>query len=99
MKGEISPLANLLGPLLAKYGIADLAILTELTDRWDELAGSPWAGNSRPQIIRHRELVVEANASAGVRMLRYAAESLAKRLSDHYGTDVIESVRVVSPSR
>lgn len=99
MNRDISAVGNLLEPLLAKLGIANLTTLTELTEQWDTLAGSPWAGNSTPQVIRHKELVVEANSNAGVRMLRYAAESLAKRLSDHFGDGVIDTVRVVAPSR
>ena len=99
MSGDISAVGNLLGPLLAKLGVAELSVLTELTEQWDSLSGSPWAGNSSPQVIRHGELLVEANSNAGVRMLRYAAESLAKRLSDHFGAGVVDSVRVVAPTR
>ncbi len=99
MMGEISSVRHLLGPILVKLGVADLSVLNELSERWDELAGPPWAGNSTPQIIQHSELIVEANSSAGVRVMRYAAESLAKRLSDHFGQEVVSSVRVVAPSR
>ena len=92
-------MASLIGPLLDKLGVANISVLTELTERWDELAGSPWAGNSTPLVVRHGELVVEAQSTAGVRVMRYAAESLAKRLADHFGPDVVTSVRVVTPSR
>ncbi len=99
MKREPSAIGDLLGPLLAQLGVANLEVMTELDRDWDLLAGSPWAGVSRPLVVRHGELVVEANSMAGVRLLRYAAESLAKRLSDHFGGSVVASVRVVPPSR
>lgn len=99
MNQDISPIGDLLGPTLAKLGIADLGTMIELSERWDELAGAPWAENSTPQIIRHGELVVESRSSAAVRLLRYAAESLAKRLSDHFGAGTVTSVRVIGPSR
>ena len=96
---DLGSIDQLIGPMLRKLGVADLSVMTTLTDDWDLVAGSPWAGASRPLIIRHGELVVEANSPAAVRMLRYAAESLAKRLSDQFGAGVIDSVRVVAPSR
>lgn len=96
-RGDIPEVGAVLGPLLARFGMADLSVMTELTKSWDLLAGSPWAGASKPLVIRHGELVVEANSTAAVRMLRYAAESLGKRLSDHFGDGIVESVRVVPP--
>ena len=96
---ELGPIDQLIGPTLRRLGIGDLSVMTRLTDEWDVLAGSPWAGASRPLIIRNRELVVESTTPAATRMLRYAAESLAKRLSDQFGDGVIDSVRVVAPSR
>ena len=99
MNRDISVFGDLLGPTLEKLGVANLGMLIELSEHWDQLAGSPWAGNSIPQIVRHGELVVEAGSTAAVRLLRYASESLAKRLSDHFGLGSITSVRVVGPSR
>lgn len=92
------PVSQLLQPLLARLGVAPDVFL-ELSERWDELAGPPWSGTSHPQIVRNGELVVQATSPAAVRVLRYASESLAKRLGDHFGGDVISSVRVVSPDR
>ena len=99
MTGEISSVGDLLGPMLTKIGVAELSVLNELSERWDELAGPPWAGNSKPQVIQHAELVVAADSAAGVRVMRYATESLAKRLSTHFGQEVVSSVRVVAPVR
>lgn len=96
---DIPSFGDALGPLLARLGVADMSVMTDLVERWDELAGSPWAGASTPQILRHGELVVEASTTAAVRMLRYASESLAKRLSDELGPGTVASVRVVAPER
>jgi hypothetical protein len=99
MKRDLSALGEFLGPLLADLGVASLDILSELAENWDELAGSPWAGNSIPQVVRHGELLVEAQTASAVRLLRYAAETLAKGMAEHFGADVITSVRVVPPGR
>lgn len=96
---DMPSFGDALGPLLARLGVADMEVMIELVERWDDLAGPPWSGASSPQILRHRELVVEASTTAAVRMLRYASESLAKRLSDEFGAGTVESVRVVAPER
>ena len=97
MNRDLSALSDLLGPMLADLGVANLGVLSELAEQWNELAGSPWSGNSIPLVVQHGELVVEATTTGAVRLLRYASESLAKRLGDHFGQDVVSSVRVVAP--
>jgi hypothetical protein len=92
-------LEDLLESVLARFGLPAPSISRSLGDRWDDLAGEPWAGHTRPLFIRERELVVEAASPALVGMLRYAVGDLMRRLDDQLGANVVDSVRVVGPAR
>ena len=93
------PLETLLEGLLAKLGLPAPSVSKDLDERWEELAGVPWSGQSRPLFIREGELVVEAASPALVGMLRYAVGDLMKRLDVHLGEGVVETVRVVASNR
>jgi hypothetical protein len=93
------PLEALLEGLLARLGLPAPSVSKSLEDRWDDIAGAPWAEQTRPRFIREGELVVEAISPALVGMLRYAVGDLMKRLDSHLGEGVVESVRVVGPDR
>ena len=92
-------LESLLEGVLARLGLPAPSVSKSLDDRWDELAGPPWAGQSRPLFIREGELVVEAVSAALVGVFRYAVGDLMKRLDADLGEGVVESVRVVGPNR
>ena len=85
--------------LLAKLGLPAPSVSLSLDERWDEIAGSPWSGQTRPLFIREGELVVEAISPALVGMLRYAIGDLMRRLDDQLGEGVVETVRVIGPNQ
>lgn len=89
----------MLESLLAKLGLPAPSVSKSLDEGWDEMAGAPWSGQTRPLFIREGELVVEAVSPALVGMLRYAVGDLMKRLDGYLGDGVVETVRVVSPTR
>ena len=93
------PLEGLLEGLLHKLGLPAPSVSKSLADGWDEMAGSPWSGQTKPLFIREGELVVEAISPALVGMLRYAIGDLMRRLDDQLGEGVVETVRVVGPNQ
>jgi hypothetical protein len=93
------PLEGLLEGLLAKLGLPSPSVSSTLEEGWDAMAGAPWSGQTRPLFIREGELLVEAVSPALVGLLRYAVGDLMKRLDGHLGEGVVESVRVVGPTR
>jgi hypothetical protein len=92
------PLEALLEGLLAELGLPAPSVSKSLTESWDEIAGPPWSGQTRALFIREKELVVEAVSPALVGMLRYAVGDLMRRLDDHLGEGVVETIRVVGPN-
>ena len=93
------PLEQLLEGLLQKLGLPAPSVSKSLAEGWDEMAGAPWSGQTRPLFIREGELVVEAISPALVGMLRYAIGDLMRRLDDQLGEGVVETVRVVRPNQ
>jgi hypothetical protein len=73
--------------------------MSQLIDEWDDLAGTPWVGRSRPVVIKGRTLVVEASAPSMVAFLRYGATQLVETLSERFGEGVVDQVEVIPPSR
>lgn len=84
---------------LARLGLRDVDLMLRLRDDWDELAGAPWAGHTRPLGVTDGELRVEAAEPGLVATLRYAAPALARDLRVALGTERITKVRVVAPGR
>ncbi|MGH8927372.1 MAG: DciA family protein [Acidimicrobiia bacterium] len=93
------PLEFVLESLLAELGLPAPSVSKTLENSWDQLAGSPWAGQTRPLFIREGELVVEAVSPALAGILRYAIGDLLKRLDEGLGEGTVETIRVVGPVR
>lgn len=92
-------LEGIMRSVLANMGLPSPSIIVSLQENWSEVAGEPWAGQTRPLFIRDNELVVEAISPALVGMLRYGVGDLSRRLDQHLGEGIVESVRVVGPGR
>lgn len=95
-----SPLESINTPLrnaLRHLGLGEIEVLLRLLQHWDSVAGSPWAGSSEPVKLHNGELVVRAEQSSSVRVLRYATGALIQRLDGELGEGVVTSVRVVLP--
>ena len=93
------PLEGVLESLLARLGLPSPSVSKSLDEGWDEMAGAPWSGQTRPLFIREGELVVEAISPALVGMLRYAIGDLMRRLDEQLGEGIVETVRVVGPNQ
>ena len=83
--------------MFRKLGLSDPMALARLTGSWEELAGTPWAGRSKPLFIRGSTLVVEASAPSMVAFLRYGSATLVASLSEVLGPGVIERIEVRAP--
>ena len=97
--GDLSSFESSLGDVFRKMGLPDPVLMSQLIDEWDDLAGTPWVGRSRPVVIKGRTLVVEASAPSMVAFLRYGASQLVETLSERFGEGVVDQVEVIPPSR
>jgi hypothetical protein len=92
--GDPTPIADLLDAFLARVGGGRAPELTRLARDWDEHAGSPWAGRSRPVRLENAELVVEVQDGASASLLRFQVPALIARLDGALGHGVVASVRL-----
>jgi hypothetical protein len=99
MSHDLEPVDEGVRLALARLGLVDVEVMLRLRAEWDELAGAPWAGASRPLGLHAGELVVEALQPGLVATLRYATVGLAGRLADELSTRRIDRVSVVPPGR
>jgi predicted nucleic acid-binding Zn ribbon protein len=95
---DLTPFRTSLEEMFRKMGLSDPIVMSRLSAGWDELAGSPWAGRSRPLFIQGKALVVEASAPSMVAFLRYGSSALVASLKEVIGEDVIEQIEVRPPS-
>ena len=72
-----------LADVLRRLGMAPVEVLVDLEEHWDEIAGDPWVGVSRPVVLRDGELVVEAMSgpAAGSVALRRRRPSPTSRFA------------------
>jgi hypothetical protein len=96
-RGDMADLTGGIGRMLRNLGMGDIRMLLDLQAEWDEIAGRPWAGVSRPMGVSDGELLVEASDPGTVSLLRYATGALVKAVEDRFGVGPVDRVRVVSP--
>lgn len=97
MSDDLTSFEESLEDMLRKLGLPDPTLMSRITSGWDELAGTPWSGRSRPLFIRDKTLVVEASAPSMVAFLRYGSADLLNTLRSLVGDGVIERVEVLPP--
>lgn len=85
--------------MFARLGLPDPVVMAGISSEWDDLAGAPWAGRSRPLYIRGKTLVVEASSPSMVAFLRYGETSLLDRLEERFGQGVVQKVDIRLPGR
>lgn len=85
--------------MFKKMGLPDPVVMAALSSEWDELAGTPWTGRSRPLYIKGRTLIVEASSASMIAFLRYGESGLLESLRKRFGEGVIDSVDIRSPGR
>lgn len=85
--------------MFAKLGLPDPVVMAALSSEWDELAGPPWSGRSRPLYIKGTTLVVEASSSSMIAFLRYGESGLIERLAARFGADTVRTVDILPPGK
>jgi hypothetical protein len=89
-----APIRDVLDQVLRRFGVAQPVDVAQLVSEWDEKAGEPWAGRSRPASLEGGELVVEAFDGSSASLLRYQVADLVRRLDEVLGQGLVTSVRV-----
>lgn len=96
---DLEPFSESINEVFTRLGLPDPIVISQVLDEWEDLAGPPWVGRSRPLFVRGRTLVVEASAPSMVAFLRYGEASLLEALRERFGTGLIDAVEVVAPGR
>lgn len=96
---DLIPLKGNVFSALSGLRISHIEVTIRLINNWDELAGEPWAEQTRPLGILDGELIVETATASLVSLLRYATGSLHERLVGIVGDGVISSITVQAPPR
>lgn len=96
---ELEHFSESVDDMFARLGLPDPVVMAGISSEWDDLAGAPWAGRSRPLYIRGKTLVVEASSPSMVAFLRYGETSLLDRLEERFGEGVVRKVDIRLPGR
>lgn len=89
-----TPLGELLDGLLEGLGVARPTDTAELVERWDSVAGEPFAERSQPVQLRDGELLLEVADGTTATLLRYHEADLVERLKSELGAGLVTTVRV-----
>ena len=95
---DLTPFRTSLEEVFRKLGMSDPMAMARIAAGWDELAGTPWSGRSRPLFIQGKTLVVEAGAPSMVAFLRYGSSDLVAAISRALGEGVIDKIEVRAPA-
>ena len=92
--GDLTSFRRSLDDMFRRLGLPDPVVMSQLIEGWDELAGNPWNGRSKPLMIEGKTLIVEASSPSLVAFLRYGSADLIARLGQRFGAGVIEKIEV-----
>lgn len=98
-RDDLSPIEEPLEEMFRKMGLPDPLRMSQLVGEWDDLAGEPWRGRSRPETVKGGALIVRANSPSMVAFLRYGAADLLTRLEQRFGHGFISTIEVRPPTR
>lgn len=93
------PLEEAIEATLKKLGLREPTVMMDLSRDWDEFAGEPWSGVTRPLYLRHGTLVIEVLSPPAMGFLRYGVTEMERRLAETYGKDTIAGVELRAAAR
>jgi len=96
---DLEHFSDSLDEMFTRLGLPDPVLMAALGSEWDDLAGPPWSGRSKPLYIKGKTLVVEAVSASMVAFLRYGESSLLEVLSERFGKGAIETIDIEPPGR
>lgn len=85
--------------MFARLGLPDPVVMAGVSEEWDDLAGAPWSGRSRPLYMKGKTLVVEAVSPSMIAFLKYGEADLLVSLSKRFGEGAVEAVEIKTPER
>jgi predicted nucleic acid-binding Zn ribbon protein len=85
--------------MFTRLGLPDPVVMAGVSSEWEELAGPPWSGRSRPLYMKGTTLVVEAVSPSMIAFLKYGETELLRRLSERFGDGVVASIEIKAPGR
>jgi hypothetical protein len=94
---EMSSFGSAMKDMFRRLGLPDPMLVGRIRDEWDDFAGHPWVGRSKPVTIQGTTLVVEASSPSLVAFLKYGSEDLLERMGQRFGPGVIDMVDVRPP--
>lgn len=99
MSRDLEHFSESVDDMFSRLGLPNPEVMAAISDEWDQLAGAPWTGRSRPLYIKGTTLVVEASSASMVAFLRYGEASLLESLENRLGAGKIDRVEVRAPAR
>ena len=94
---DLETFSESIDKVFTRLGLPDPILMSKISADWDEFAGNPWAGRSKPLYVKRHKLVVEAFSPSMVAFLRYGETGLIEALEKRFGTGVVDSIEVISP--
>lgn len=96
---DLEPFSESIDDVFTRLGLPDPVLISKISTGWEDLAGRPWAGRSRPLYVKSKTLVVEASSPSMIAFLRYGESSLIEAIAGKFGPGLVDSVEVVPPGR
>ncbi len=94
---DLETFSESIDKVFTRLGLPDPILMSKISADWDEFAGNPWSGRSKPLYVKRHKLVVEASSPSMVAFLRYGETGLIEALEKRFGTGVVDSIEVISP--
>lgn len=97
----LKPIREVVDDVLARLVGSGASTLTTLVEEWNETAGEPWAGRSRPASMANGVLGVEVASGVAASILKHDIGRLMQRLKARCGEGAITEIRlrVARPER
>ena len=94
---DLEPFSESIDNVFTRLGLPDPVLMSKISADWDQLAGNPWSGRSKPLYVKSHKLVVEASSPSMVAFLRYGETGLIGALQKRFGVGVVDTIEVISP--
>lgn len=94
---DMSSFGSAMKDMFRRLGLPDPLLVGRIRDEWEDFAGQPWVGRSKPVTIQGTTLVVEASSPSLVAFLKYGSEDLLEAITTRFGPGVIDKVDVRPP--
>jgi len=96
---DLEHFSDSMDDMFRRLGLSDPVVMAALTAEWEQLAGAPWSGRSKPLYIKGTTLVVEASSASMVAFLRYGEIGLVESLQRRFGEGIVKAVDIRPPGR